>query len=351
MVRKLVIGTLIGLLLLPGATTALAQGAGMNGSAEMSGQAWVDRSGEQPRLMVTADAADGQGWHLEAILTPVGLQRGAGGVGLVYVLEGQFTLSGPGGAVATGEATGLMDRGGVGQVRLADGGGTVRLDGNFSIGDDGALQLDLAGAFPAGAAEQSPLEAESAPAGTNHTFWFLSRAAGLSAFALLTINVCLGLMVSSRSLDAFLARWRAYDLHQFSALLALGFLGLHIFALLGDHYFNFRLSELLVPLALPYRPAWTALGVVAFYLMIGIVASFYVRRLIGYRTWRLIHYLTFGVYLLALAHGLFSGTDSGRLWAAMLYVGSATAVATLTTWRILSRSARRRPARARAADL
>jgi sulfoxide reductase heme-binding subunit YedZ len=177
----------------------------------------------------------------------------------------------------------------------------------------------------------------------SHAFWYLSRAAGLCAFALLTFDVTLGLSVRTRLLEPHLARWRAFDLHQFTGLLALSVAGLHVLALLGDHYIGFRLSQLLVPFTAPYRPVWTALGTLGLYLLGGLVASFYARRLIGYRAWRTIHYATFGAFALALLHGLFAGTDAGTPWARALYLGAGALVTTLALWRFRGAPARPAP--------
>ena len=67
-------------------------------------------------------------------------------------------------------------------------------------------------------------------------------------------------------------------------------------------------------------------------LMVLIYASFSLRRRIGARNWRRLHYLTFGVFAAATVHGLAAGTDR---WAFGLYAGSVAAVAGLTAWRIL----------------
>jgi predicted ferric reductase len=182
----------------------------------------------------------------------------------------------------------------------------------------------------------------------DHTFWYISRAAGLTAYLLLTLNVCLGLMVRTRALDWLLARWRSFDLHRFTALLALGFLALHVFSLLGDRFIGYSLGELLIPFASPYRSLWVALGIVSLYLLLIIVASFYVRRWIGYRAWRAVHYLTFGAFVLSLLHGLLSGSDTAQIWAVALYWGTAMLTGALLVWRLTAEN-RRRPAPARAA--
>ena len=57
--------------------------------------------------------------------------------------------------------------------------------------------------------------------------------------------------------------------------------------------------------------------------MLVIYASFSLRRRIGVRNWRRLHYLTFGVFGAATVHGLAAGTDR---WALPLYAGSVAAV-------------------------
>src|SRR6266567_5402799 len=153
----------------------------------------------------------------------------------------------------------------------------------------------------------------------DHAFWYVSRAFGLTAYLLLALSVCLGLLVRTRIMDWLAARWRWFDLHQFAALLALGFVLLHVLSLLGDHYIGFSLDELLIPFASPYRPLEVAAGVLALYLMLVVVASSYLRPLIAYRTWRALHYATFALFVLALVHGIFAGTDGGEAWASALY--------------------------------
>lgn len=176
--------------------------------------------------------------------------------------------------------------------------------------------------------------AQTAGGEVNHTFWYLSRAAGLSAYVLLVVNMALGLALSMPLLERWVKTWRIFDLHQFSGLLVVGLMALHVFALLGDAYLSYTLPELLVPFLSPYRPLPVALGVFAFYLTLVVTFTFYVRRQIGQRTWRLIHYGSFAVFVLGLLHGIFSGTDTGTAWAVAIYAGSALLIGGLTWWRI-----------------
>lgn len=168
----------------------------------------------------------------------------------------------------------------------------------------------------------------------NHAFWYLTRATGLSAFVLLTLDVCLGIAIRTRVAEPLLARWCVTDLHEFTALLALGLTAVHILALLGDRYIGFTVAQLLVPFVASYRPFWTGIGVLSLYLLIVTTASWYVRGAIGYRTWRALHYLTFGAYVLALLHGMLAGTDTRQVWVRLLYWASAVVVGALTLHRL-----------------
>ena len=80
------------------------------------------------------------------------------------------------------------------------------------------------------------------------------------------------------------------DLHQFSSLLALALALFHVVILLGDSYTRYRLDQLLIPFtATQHEPFWVGLGQLAFYLALIVTFSFYVRRTIGVRAWRLLH--------------------------------------------------------------
>src|SRR5947207_12992614 len=70
----------------------------------------------------------------------------------------------------------------------------------------------------------------------NHTFWYLSRTAGLCAYVVLVVNMALGIALSMPVLERWVMKWRIFDLHQFTGLLVVGLLVLHVFALLGDRY-------------------------------------------------------------------------------------------------------------------
>jgi methionine sulfoxide reductase heme-binding subunit len=175
------------------------------------------------------------------------------------------------------------------------------------------------------------------------TFWILARAAGFTAYVLLTASVLAGLVVKARPFGRALRAATAVDLHRTIALLALGALAVHGTALVLDTTVHIGVGALLVPGLAPYRPLWTGLGVVAAELMVVVYASFSLRSRIGQKAWRRLHWATYGLFVSATAHGLMAGSDSGAAWALSLYLGAVGAVSAATAWRALTSAARARP--------
>jgi predicted ferric reductase len=119
-------------------------------------------------------------------------------------------------------------------------------------------------------------------------------------------------------------------------LLGIAFAVFHALILLGDHYINYSLSQVLVPFASAnYRPAWVGVGQVGLYVWIVVTFSFYVRKQIGHKTWRWIHFASYGAFLMALLHGVTSGTDSGLLWAQLMYWFAGGSLLFLLAYRVL----------------
>jgi predicted ferric reductase len=122
----------------------------------------------------------------------------------------------------------------------------------------------------------------------------------------------------------------------FSALLSLAFLGPHKAALIPDPWTSFRVVDLLVPAASTWKPLAVALGVVPMYGLVTATGTFYVRRFIGNKTWRALHYTTFATFFLALLHGVTAGNDTSLTYIKLLYATSGLIVSLLTVYRIAS---------------
>jgi predicted ferric reductase len=167
--------------------------------------------------------------------------------------------------------------------------------------------------------------------------WSVARAGGFTAYALLALSVIVGLALSAKWQSQKWPRLINSELHNFLGLLALVFTVVHVGAVWLDPYTKFGWYAIFVPFASNYRPIWMALGIVGLYLGLAIAASVWLRPMIGYRVWRTIHYLTFGVYLLTTVHGIFTGTDTQSWWAIAIYAASLLTVGTLFWLRITQR--------------
>ena len=174
----------------------------------------------------------------------------------------------------------------------------------------------------------------------DHTYWYLTRSAGLVAYLMLFVSVTLGLTMTGGVLERWLRRYRVYDLHRYLSLLTLIVIVFHVLIVLPDQYLSFSVAELLLPFASPYRPLYMTLGGLSLYLMAIIIGTFYLRRLVSYARWRFVHYATFGAYVLALVHGIGAGTDTPASWVQYLYAGTALFTFNLLVYRALKGSAR-----------
>ena len=125
-------------------------------------------------------------------------------------------------------------------------------------------------------------------------------------------------------------------MHDYLTWLSLGFTALHVFILLLDKYIPYTLGSVLIPLASPYEPLWVGAGQVSLYLSLVVTLSLYVRRQIGQRAWRIIHYLSYGSFVLVALHGLLSGTDSVSVVMQAMYAGSVLLVSGLTLYRVIA---------------
>jgi len=142
--------------------------------------------------------------------------------------------------------------------------------------------------------------------------WMLSRATGLTAFVALALDVIAGLLVSTRAADRWIPRKETVDLHGWLSPIALALIACHALTLVADDYIRFDLIDVLVPFASPYRPVAVGIGVLAAYAAVVVHVSFGLRKRIGPKVWRKLHYLSFVVFTAAAVHAILAGTDAAR---------------------------------------
>ncbi len=174
-------------------------------------------------------------------------------------------------------------------------------------------------------------------------YWYLSRGTAFVSLSLLWLSMALGLSITNKMARLWPGAPASFAIHEYVSLLGLAFAIFHGLVLLGDHYINFTLTQIVMPFStVSYRPIWVGLGQIGFYIWVIVALTFYIRQIIGQKTWRLIHYLSFAMYLLGMVHGLLSGTDSPANWAQQYYWISGGSLLFLFVYRIVTTIADKR---------
>ena len=171
---------------------------------------------------------------------------------------------------------------------------------------------------------------------TNEALWALGRGTGITALAFLTLSVALGIATrSGRPLQA-LPRFAVADVHRFAALAGTLLVALHMTLLFLDPYAQLRFVDFVVPFLGAYRPLWQGLGTLAVDLLAVVVLTSLLRHRVGLRAFRAVHWMTYALWPIALAHALGNGTDAYRMWFLAFAGCCALVVAAALVWRLRS---------------
>ena len=172
--------------------------------------------------------------------------------------------------------------------------------------------------------------------GETQSYWYLSRAAGFVAYLLLWGSVAWGLLLSTKIAKGAARAPVLLDAHQFLSGIGVGFAFFHGLILMGDRYLSFPLRAVLVPFAGEYEPLLVAAGQIGLWLSALLIVTFYVRKQIGQKLWRLIHYSSFLAFWLVLIHAAAMGTESKFLGVQFFYLLTGGAILFLTYYRFLT---------------
>lgn len=164
--------------------------------------------------------------------------------------------------------------------------------------------------------------------------WALGRGTGVTALVFLSISVALGVETRSGRPLLSLPRFGIAEIHQSAALIGTILVAVHVLTLLADPYAQLRLVDYLAPFLGAHKPLWLGLGTLAFDLLIAVTATGLLRHRLGQRVFRFVHWAAYGLWPLAVIHGLGSGTDVGHVWFIVVTVGCVTLVAAASVWRL-----------------
>jgi methionine sulfoxide reductase heme-binding subunit len=175
----------------------------------------------------------------------------------------------------------------------------------------------------------------------NEALWALGRGTGVVALVVFSLSIVLGILSRSGRPLAGLGRFGLNEVHRTAALTGVGLIAVHVGSLLFDPYAQLRVVDLVVPFLGSYRPFWLGLGTVAIDLLAVITVVSLLRRQVGPRVFKAVHWLTYALWPVALLHGLGNGTDAWSLWMDAVAGICAAAVAGAVTWRLLPSYAER----------
>jgi DMSO/TMAO reductase YedYZ heme-binding membrane subunit len=156
--------------------------------------------------------------------------------------------------------------------------------------------------------------------------WYASRGAGAVTLVLLSASLVLGIGEFRGWRPAGATRFAVAATHRTLSLLALSLLAVHVATVLLDPFPRIGLAAAFVPFASPYRPLWLGLGTLALDLLVALVVTSLVRRRLGYRAWRGVHWLAYACWPVAILHGLGTGSDARATWMLVLTAGCVAAV-------------------------
>lgn len=165
-------------------------------------------------------------------------------------------------------------------------------------------------------------------------YWYATRGAGVVALLLLTASVVMGVVDFSRWQSQHWPRFVVDGVHRTVSLLAVVFVAVHVVTTVADGFTSIGLTDAIVPFASAYRPLWLGLGTIAFDLLLALTITSILRRHVGQRTWRAVHWTAYACWPLALVHGLGTGTDTPLGWMLLIALGCTIAVLAAVGWRV-----------------
>jgi methionine sulfoxide reductase heme-binding subunit len=163
--------------------------------------------------------------------------------------------------------------------------------------------------------------------------WVLGRGMGVAALLLFTASVVLGVVTRGGRPLPGLPRFAVQLVHRDVALTATTFVAVHVLTLLLDAQSELRLVDVVLPFTGTYRWFWVGLGTLAVDLLIAVVVTALLRRVIGPRVFRAVHWATYALWPVALAHAIGAGTDGTSVWFLAVAGCCVVVVGAAVTWR------------------
>ena len=173
---------------------------------------------------------------------------------------------------------------------------------------------------------------------SDQLLWYTTRGAGAVSLVLLSAVVVLGILSVLRVQTSGWPRFLTVGLHRNLSLMTLVFLALHIVTAVVDPFTHLGWLAAVVPFSSYYRTVWLGLGTIAFELLLAILVTSLIRGFIGQAAWRLVHWLSYASWPIAVLHGAGTGTDAFSAWLLALQAACVIAVLGAIVYRLMTGS-------------
>jgi DMSO/TMAO reductase YedYZ heme-binding membrane subunit len=166
-------------------------------------------------------------------------------------------------------------------------------------------------------------------------YWYLTRGTGVVALLLLTASVALGILNSERYTAPRWPRFAVDRIHRDISLLVLVVIAVHVVTTVLDGFAPINLLDGVIPFKSAYRPIWLGLGTLAFDILLAVAITSLLRRRIGFRTWRTVHWAAYASWPIAALHTLGTGTDAASSWLLAITVACTAVVVGAAAIRVM----------------
>mgnify|MGYP000849703479 FL=1 len=174
--------------------------------------------------------------------------------------------------------------------------------------------------------------------------WYVIRASGISAVALLILIMVSGIGMVTGLTYRFIEPLKAWSIHRAMAI-AMSLLAIiHVSFLLIDSFAKYNVLDVLIPFKVQFEQSqvfginvgsfYNALGIFSLYMLPFIVLSslFFIES--KKKLWELLHYLSYPFMVLVYFHTLFLGTDFKHGVLRLLWIVFGLVLAVLTVTRL-----------------
>jgi methionine sulfoxide reductase heme-binding subunit len=177
-----------------------------------------------------------------------------------------------------------------------------------------------------------------AAASGSQGLWLVSRASGVVLLMLFSAVMVLGVATRTGARSVRWPRFAVAELHRTLSLFAVALLGLHVSTAILDPYVKIGWLSTLIPFTSHYETLAIGAGTLAVDVGGAVLITSLLRRRIGQRVWRVIHYLAYVAWPVAFVHAIRAASyDQHLWWVAVAEWGSLAAVATAVLVRLMRR--------------